>query len=249
MSPRLLSPTLLRACRRNYSTSSIVPLAFDLHEPAKASSTAPRAIIFMHGLFGSKKNNRSISKALARDLGRPVYAVDLRKPWRLTTSPQTRLHGHGSRRHSMGAKTAMALALQSPEMVEDIVSVDNAPIDAALLSNFAKYIQGMKKIEEAGVSKQTEADKILQDYEEELPIRQFLLGNLMRTEDKTQKFKVPLKILGGALDNLGDFPFKDPDSIRFNKPTLFELADIDAGHWVVSEKPEEFRQEFLTPKE
>lgn len=178
--------------------------------------------------------------------------------------------------HSMGAKTAMALALKSPEVVEDIVSVDNAPIDAALLSNFGKYIQGMKRIEAAGVSKQTEADNILKDYEEELPIRQFLLGNLVRTEDKTQKFKVPLKILGAALDNLGDFPFKDPDSIRFNKPTLFvrgtqshyvpdealpiigkffprfELADIDAGHWVISEKPEEFRQavvEFLKPKE
>ena len=116
------------------------------------------------------------------------------------------------------------------------------------------------------LSKQSEADNILKDYEKELPIRQFLLGNLVRTEDKTQKFKVPLKILGAALDNLGDFPFKDPDSIRFNKPTLFirgtqshyvpdealpiigkffprfELADINAGHWVISEKPEEFRQ-------
>lgn len=166
----------------------------------------------------------------------------------------------------MGAKTAMALALHSPEMVEDIVSVDNAPIDAALLSNFGKYIQAMRRIEEAGVVKQTEADKILQEYEKELPIRQFLLGNLMRTEDKTQKFKVPLKIIGSSLDNLGDFPFKDPESIRFNKPTLFvrgmqshyvpdealptigkffprfELVDIDCGHWVISEKPEEFRQ-------
>ncbi|TGO60121.1 hypothetical protein BCON_0038g00370 [Botryotinia convoluta] len=292
MSPRLLSPTLLRACRRNYSTSSTVSLAFDLHEPAKASSNAPRAIIFMHGLFGSKKNNRSISKALARDLGRPVYAVDLRNHGDSPHHPkhdytamaadvagfinEHKLTGPTLIGHSMGAKTAMALALESPEMVEDIVSVDNAPIDAALLSNFAKYIQGMKKIEDAGVSKQTEADKILQDYEEELPIRQFLLGNLVRTEDKTQKFKVPLKIIGAALDNLGDFPFKDPDSIRFNKPTLFvrgtrshyvpdealpiigkffprfEVADIDAGHWVISEKPEEFRQavvEFLKPKE
>lgn len=62
MSPRLLSPTLLRVCRRNYSTSRTVSLAFDLHEPANPSSNAPRAIVFMHGLFGSKKNNRSISK-------------------------------------------------------------------------------------------------------------------------------------------------------------------------------------------
>jgi hypothetical protein len=68
-----------------------------------------------------------------------------------------------------GAKTAMALALKSPELVEDIVSVDNAPIDAALLSNFGKYIQGMKKIEEAGVTRQAEADNILKDYEKVQP--------------------------------------------------------------------------------
>lgn len=60
----------------------------------------------------------------------------------------------------------MTLALRSPEIINDIVSVDNAPIDAALLSNFGKYIQGMKKIEEAGVTRQAEADKILVEYEE-----------------------------------------------------------------------------------
>lgn len=60
----------------------------------------------------------------------------------------------------------MTLALRSPEMVHDIISVDNAPIDAALLSNFGKYVQGMKKIDEAGVTKQAEADKILAHYEE-----------------------------------------------------------------------------------
>jgi pimeloyl-ACP methyl ester carboxylesterase len=68
--------------------------------------------------------------------------------------------------HSMGAKTAMTLALQSPDLIDNIVSVDNAPIDAALLSSFGKYVQGMKRIEEAGVTKQAEADAILKDYEE-----------------------------------------------------------------------------------
>jgi pimeloyl-ACP methyl ester carboxylesterase len=65
-----------------------------------------------------------------------------------------------------GAKTAMTLALKHPEIIADVVSVDNAPLDAALLSNFGKYIQGMKKIEAAGVTKQAEADHILKDYEE-----------------------------------------------------------------------------------
>jgi len=64
---------------------------------------------------------------------------------------------------------------------------------------------------------------------------------------------------------MGDFPFRDPDEARFEKPTLFirgmkssyvaddvlpligrffprfELRDIVSGHWVISEKPAEFR--------
>lgn len=66
MRPRLALralPTLRQvAPRKAYSTGQQVSLAYDLHEPQKPSSNAPGAIIFMHGLFGSKKNNRSISK-------------------------------------------------------------------------------------------------------------------------------------------------------------------------------------------
>jgi len=64
---------------------------------------------------------------------------------------------------------------------------------------------------------------------------------------------------------MADFPFRDPDAASFRKPTLFvrgtrshyvpdetlpvigrffprfEVVDIEAGHWVVSERPEEFR--------
>lgn len=65
---------------------------------------------------------------------------------------------------------------------------------------------------------------------------------------------------------MGDFPHKDPTKVRFERPALFvrgtkskyvpdealpvvgeffplfEVADIDAGHWVISESPEAFRQ-------
>ncbi len=83
-----------------------------------------------------------------------------------------------------------------------------------------------------------------------------------------------MKILAKALDNLGDFPYKDPGEVRFKKPTLFvrgtkshycpdealpiigqffpkfQLADIDAGHWLISEQPEAFRKgKTKTPTE
>lgn len=77
---------------------------------------------------------------------------------------------------------------------------------------------------------------------------------------------MPLHILAKALDHLGDFPYKNPSEARFVKPALFvrgtrskyvpdevipaigqffpmfELVDIDAGHWLISENPEAFRQ-------
>ncbi|RGP71640.1 non-ribosomal peptide synthetase [Fusarium longipes] len=250
-------------------------------------------IVFLHGLFGSKKNNRAISKALARDLGRYVYALDLRNHGE---SPHDTQHdynvmaqdvaefieGHGLKDttligHSMGAKASMALALRSPDLVSDIVAVDNAPVDVSLSRDFPKYVRAMKKIQEAGVTRQSEADKILSEYEESLPIRQFLLGNMYLPEgEKVRKFRIPLNTLGKALDNLGDFPYKNPNEIRFEKPALFvrgtqskyvpddvlpligqffpkfRLVDIDAGHWLISEQPEAFRQavvEFLQQPE
>lgn len=59
----------------------------------------------------------------------------------------------------------MALALHEPDLVANLVAVDNAPVDARLGSDFARYIQGMKKIDEADVTRQADADKILEPYE------------------------------------------------------------------------------------
>ncbi|KAI0123504.1 prolyl oligopeptidase-like protein [Xylariales sp. AK1849] len=295
--PRALLPPL-RALRqlspRPYSstTSTRVRLAFDHHPPPSDShSAAP--ILFMHGLFGSRKNNRSVSRVLARDLKRPVFTLDLRNHGE---SPHDPRHDYSAMAddvagfisehelspptligHSMGAKTALALALSEPDLVCDVVSVDNAPLDATLGSDFGKYIQGMRRIEDAGVTKQSEADAILAEYEDSLPIRQFLLGNLYQPKgETTRKFRVPLGIIAKELDNMGDFPFKDPEKVRFEKPALFvrgtkskyvpdevipligrffprfKMCNIDAGHWVISEKPEEFLKaviEFLEPKE
>ncbi|KAH0522091.1 hypothetical protein TsFJ059_005999 [Trichoderma semiorbis] len=291
---RFVNAARLGTCRnvRLVSTTTypqpVSPLAFDLHAPASPKGdekTAP--IIFMHGLFGSKKNNRAISKALARDLKTHVYTVDLRNHGESPHDPRhdylamtedvlAFIDQHGLKEptligHSMGAKTAMSVALRSPETVSRVVAVDNAPTDATLSRTFASYVRGMKKIQEAKVTRQSEADAILQEYEESLPIRQFLLGNLYRSqEDGIQKFRVPLDILGRSLDHLGDFPYKNPGEARYTKPSLFvrgtqskyvpddvlpiigqffprfRLADVDAGHWLISEQPEAFRQAVVS---
>ena len=241
-----------------YSTVELnngVKLAYDLHEPTKGVRENAPPIIFLHGLFGSKKNNRSISKyapyspvpplkdrfsqigrVLARDLKRPVYALDLRNHGDSSHHQrhdytalaedlelfvkQLRLENPTLIGHSMGAKTVMTVALRNRVPIANLIPVDNAPVDAALHSAFAKYEQGMRKIDETTIRRQSEADAILQDYEESLPIRQFLLGNLIRRPDGTQTWQIPIKILTNALDNMADFPFTDPDEVRYVGPSL-----------------------------
>lgn len=166
----------------------------------------------------------------------------------------------------MGAKTVMTVALRNRVPIANLIPVDSAPVDAALSSDFQKYVQAMRKIDESSCQKQSEADAILQEYEENLSIRQFLLANLTRQPDGRQKFKIPVKILTNALDHMADFPFRDPDETRFEGPMLmvrgtksryvademlpivgsffpkFELVDVESGHWLIAEKPEEFRK-------
>ena len=66
--------------------------------------------------------------------------------------------------HSMGAKTVMTMALRDPSCCANIIAVDNAPVDAALTSDFPRYVEGMRKVEERRVNSQKEADQILEPY-------------------------------------------------------------------------------------
>ncbi|PGH16562.1 hypothetical protein AJ79_01668 [Helicocarpus griseus UAMH5409] len=293
MNSRVARGLLHRISHRPFSTSlprSQAQLAYQAWPP-RDDSTAIDAgrspIIFMHGLFGSKQNNRSISKALASQLKTRIYAIDLRNHG---DSPHLPEHNYTAMAndvenfidehklekpvligHSMGAKTAMAVALRSPSLISSLIAVDNAPVSASLGSQFVKYVKGMQEIESANVTKQSDADRILQQYEESLPIRQFLLTNLIRaTKDgsNTLKFRVPVNLLGASLDEMAAFPFtpaSTPEDVKFDGPALFirgtrsgyvrdkalptierffpnyRVVDVEAGHWLISENPGAFR--------
>ncbi|KAL8945133.1 MAG: hypothetical protein Q9211_000345 [Gyalolechia sp. 1 TL-2023] len=170
-----------------------------------------------------------------------------------------------------GAKVAMTVALRSPKSLRALVSVDNAPIDANLPSDFRKYLDGMREIEAAEVKKQAEADQILRKYEDALPIRQFLMTNLVKAPHSgSLRLRIPIKTLMSSLNNMADFPFKSSDEARYKGPTLFvrgtrshyvaddvlpvigqffpkfTVRDMDCGHWVISEQPEAFLQAVVS---
>uniref|UniRef100_A0A8D2JRE1 sn-1-specific diacylglycerol lipase ABHD11 n=1 Tax=Sciurus vulgaris TaxID=55149 RepID=A0A8D2JRE1_SCIVU len=101
-----------------------LPLSYRLLD---GDTTLP-AIVFLHGLFGSKTNFNSIAKALAQQTSRRVLTVDARNHGDSPHSPdasyeamcqdlqsllpQLGLGPCAIIGHSMGGKTAMLLALQ-----------------------------------------------------------------------------------------------------------------------------------------
>ncbi|GAB1216024.1 hypothetical protein ATERTT37_005225 [Aspergillus terreus] len=97
-------------------------------------------------------------------------------------------------------------------------------------------------------------------------IRLWLLSNFIKDRRSPYlKLRLPLDILNTALGPLGDFPYMD-EPVKFHRPTLFlrahqsyyipdhalprvqnffpqaRVVDMDCGHWVVQDQPEEFRQ-------
>lgn len=189
-----------------------------------------RAVILLHGLFGSGENWHPIALRLAEKFH--IFALDHRNHGQSPHSAEMDyllMAGDVNRfmavrgletaavvGHSMGGKTAMQFALQFPQRVEKLVVADMAPrayvpvhdkIFAALLALDLPSFQTRPQIEE------TLAPKI-----PNLVLRQFLLKNLGRDATGKLFWKINLRGLAENYLKLGE-----PISAlaTFVKPTLF----------------------------
>ncbi|KAL4872253.1 Alpha/Beta hydrolase protein [Aspergillus spectabilis] len=196
--------SLPRHCLRQFYSQ----LSAD-HPPKDGATAAP--ILFLHGFLGSKRENRYSSRLPAKDLSRPVYALH-------------QLQSPSVIGHSMGAKTALALALNSPDLINDAVAVDNCPTHLPLGREFLGYLEGLAKLRDERVTSHREADKILIQYEKDLGTRKFHGRTLFLKA--LQSHYIPEK----AFPLINSF---------FPSATI---VDIDSGHWIVQERPEEFRR-------
>ncbi|KAF8628149.1 hypothetical protein AX15_004067 [Amanita polypyramis BW_CC] len=265
-----------------------VDLEYTLQTPPDGNTTE-RPLVILHGLFGSKRNWGSLTKAFKSNLKRPVYALDLRNHGSSPhVAPMTnehmaadvlhflekhQLHDVSLLGHSMGGKVAMTVALSlslaQPDrgnVLSDLIVADIAPTRAALSEDFVQYTHIMSNIEQMGLKTRTEASKVLEEYEKDIGVRQFLLTNLIvppKSSPDKIKFQVPLSILKESIEGLGLFPYsvgerswpgrtlviKGSKSKYINKhnipvfQTFFpnaRLETLEAGHWVHAEKPHEF---------
>jgi pimeloyl-ACP methyl ester carboxylesterase len=259
-----------------------VELAYDVYNEKSSSVNPMPPILILHGLFGSRSNNRTIAKQLNEKLQRDVYCLDLRNHG---DSPHIERHDYpalaadverfivdnGLGRsilmgHSMGAKTAMAVSLRRSDLMEMLISVDNSPVNVQPSSQFVKYVQILEKIvDNKDITSNRDADRYFAQFENDISVRQFLLQNIRKDrDDNILKSRVPLGIMKDCLvkGNIASWPFNS-DLNRWVGPSLFirgsksdyvpdeylpeigkffpgfEVKDIDAGHWVIAEKPKE----------
>ncbi|KAF9169344.1 hypothetical protein BGX21_010146 [Mortierella sp. AD011] len=279
-------------CLATTCNTSLSPVALAYKEspkPLPQNDSKSQPIVILHGLFGSKQNWGALSKAMASRLNTQVFAVDLRNHGESGHSQEHDYHNMANDvacflkeqnlekpiviGHSMGGKVAMYLALNHTPM-DRVVVVDMAPVKVRLSSEFAGYVAVMKEIQQARVKKQSEADNIMKKSVPDLSVRQFLLTNLKKDTKEGYGFRIPIDILGGKLENLGQFDFaagedkyegkiliikgnksgyvrdKDTELIKTFFPQV-RIEGLDAGHWVHAEKSEEFLKlvtEFATEK-
>ncbi|KAJ3216093.1 hypothetical protein HK099_006018 [Clydaea vesicula] len=134
-------------------------------------------LFILHGLFGSKQNFGAISKQIHQRLKSNIYTLDLRNHGDsfhsntfnyqvmvndvLNVAKSIGLNKINVLGHSMGAKVAMNLALNSSSVVNQLLIVDMAPVDMRMSKAMQNYIDLMIQIDKKGVQSANEADKIL----------------------------------------------------------------------------------------
>jgi len=230
----------------------------------------PVPLLIAHGLYGSGRNWGVIAKRLASD--RTVIAVDMRNhgssPWSDShtytdlAEDLAEVIGMLGRPvavlgHSMGGKAAMMLALRHPDLVDNLIVGDVAPV--AYAHDQSRYIQAMQAVDMARVEKRSDAEAQLAALVDDPTLPAFFTQSL---DIKTKSWRLNLAVLAAQMPHILGFPEVEG---QFDKPTLFltganstyvqpehrdrikalfpaaRFAKIPGvGHWLHAEKPRAF---------
>jgi len=162
--------------------------------------------------------------------------------------------------HSMGGKLLMFFITQYPNLINAPITVDIAPKKYPPHHHF--IFDAIKKLNLSHFDNRNQIDKFLSKDIQSAAIRNFLLKNISRNDEKEFYWKPNIYVLKESLNELGEAlsPFS-----TFDKPILFikgekspYITDEDikiinahfpenqlitipkSGHWVHSEQPELF---------
>lgn len=234
-------------------------------------------LIIIHGLFGSLSNWKTISREFSAHYR--VITPDLRNHGAsfhsdtmsyeemaddilslLQTLSISRVHILG---HSMGGKVAMLLALRHPDVVMKLIVADIAPV--TYNDNHTEIIDAMLEMDIDSYKQRSDADLQLSESISDVRVRQFLLQNLLRSNNhfglrinlqsikkniqQIMSFPVQYCPENNAIESLfiaGEFSdYLSNESIALTKncfPNAVFKTVKNTGHWLHAEKPVAFSQ-------
>lgn len=231
-----------------------------------------QALIIIHGLFGSLDNWLTLAKGFSQT--HKVYLIDQRNHGKSPHSDdfsysfmaedlEEFIADRGLSKasivgHSMGGKTAMLFASLHPELVEKLVIVDIGP--KYYPPHHQTIIKALTSLDLSVMKSRGEGDKMMAEVISEFGIRQFLLKNLTRNEQKQFEWKINLYGIIESIENVGEglevslhyngstlfirgdrsdyILDEDVDAIQEQFPNSQLLTIQGAGHWVHAEQPE-----------
>lgn len=236
-------------------------------------------VILLHGLFGSLENLGGIARQLAAHY--EVHSLDLRNHGRSPHTEQLNydvmaedvlrymdLHDIQRPRvlgHSMGGKVGMTLALKAPQRIRQLVVADIAPVHYG--AHHDGVFSGLAAIDLKTLTSRQQADECLQRHVPEMPVRQFLLKNLVKSGEGGFQWRLNLPTIIRHYDQIlqgqhAEHPYTGPvlfikgglsDYIKpgyqEHTATLFPNAQLKiipgTGHWLHADKPELFARLVL----
>ncbi|MFL2583441.1 MAG: alpha/beta fold hydrolase [Gammaproteobacteria bacterium] len=231
-------------------------------------------IMILHGLFGSGRNWSAIAKILSQEF--EVFVVDLRNHGKSPHAPTmsysdmandvnsliTKLSIAGLTLigHSMGGKVAMKAALSKPDLIDELIIVDIAPV--AYPDCYTDILNAINNMPDEKLCSRSSADSYLATRITDKATRQFILQNLIFVEGKL-KWRLNVVALINEMKTIvgwepapaGSFP--KPSSfvsgehssrvtdtnkaiIAAHFPGYNHYLVTGAGHWPHTEAPEEF---------
>lgn len=213
--------------RRNFSSKLIekLSLSYYSYDPQYISQYDSIPIFCLHGLYTSKEFFYSLAPILARDLGRPVYLIDLRNHGE---SPHSDYDGKASTLvhaedilnvmdelhlrqamligHGFGARVSVQLSQLYPQRVEKIVSIDFSQDGPYLyLNSFARYLHALDdiriQVDHSLSDVRLVMKKILQSHVRNPFFMKYILYNIRKKADGTFDWKFNTQVLGRMLKN------------------------------------------------
>ena len=186
------------------------------------------------------------------------YASDVVETMELEKHSKLDLIGH-----SMGGLVGMILALNNPQRVRKLVVEDVSPSWSQVKTRTDRYFEVMQNVNESEITDRKSVREMLLKEEKNERIVDFLLMNVRKEGEKYYKFDLPLRSLQSDSYNAKRYEWQkyssvdvsalflkgekseyidtegfDRSKILFPNASLKEISGC--GHWIHSEKPEEF---------